>query len=179
LLSFAQYCKKPYPRSEYNGGTIKGNSKQGIKEGGRIMELEKNKAIARRFSQVWGTGDLKIVDELASPELTVRFPVFPDVIKGIAAFKETLTRLRSAFGNADIQIEEEIAEGDKVVLRWSFSGTHQAEFTPGIRPTGKRLKWTGISIYRIVDGKVVEERGEEDYLGILRQLGLIPKSQAQ
>ena len=143
------------------------------------MKLEKNKAIARRFSQVWGTGDLEIVDELASPELTVRFPVFPHGIKGIPAFKEMLTRLRSAFVNADIQIEDEIAEGDKVVLRWSFSATHQGEFTPGIRPTGKRLKWTGISIYRIVDGKVVEERGEENYLGILRQLGLISKSQAQ
>jgi predicted ester cyclase len=143
------------------------------------LELEKNKSIARRFSQVWGTGDLEILDELASPEITVSFPVFPHAIKGIAAFKEMLTRLRSAFGNADIQIEEEIAEGDKVVLRWSFSATHQAEFPPGIRPTGKRLKWTGISIYRIVDGKVVEETGEEDYLGILRQLGLIPESRAQ
>ena len=143
------------------------------------MELEKNKAIARRFSQVWGTANLDIIDELASPELTVRFPAFPDVIKGIAAFKETLARLRSAFGNGDVQIEEEIAEGEKVVLRWSYSATHQAEFPPGLRATGKRLKWTGISIYRIIDGKVVEDRGEEDYLGILRQLGLIPQSGAQ
>ncbi len=143
------------------------------------MGLEKNKTIARRLSQVWGTGDLEIVDELASPDLAVRFPVFPHGIRGIPAFKEMLARLRSAFVNADIQIEDEIAEGDKVVLRWSFSATHQAEFPPSVRPTGKRLKWTGISIYRIVNSKVVEERGEEDYLGILRQLGLIPESRAQ
>ena len=142
------------------------------------MEPDENKAIARRFSQVWGTANLDIIDELASPELIVSFPAFPDGIKGIAAFKEALARLRSAFGNADIHIEEEIAEGDKVVLRWSYSATHQAEFPPGVPATGKRMKWTGITIYRIVDGKVVEERGEEDYLSLLRQLGLIPERQA-
>jgi predicted ester cyclase len=143
------------------------------------MELERNKAIARRFSQVWGSGDLEILDELASLDLTVHFPAFPQVIKGIPAFKERLKRLRSAFGDVDIRIEEEIAEGDKVVLRWSFSAIHQAEFPPGIRPTGKRLKWTGISIYRIVNGKVVDERGEEDLLGVARQLGLILQNPVQ
>jgi len=152
------------------------NSKR---RGVNIVELEKNKAIARRFSQVWGTGDLEILDELASPELTVHFPAFPQVIKGIPAFKERLKRLRSAFGDVDIRIEEEIAEGDQVVLCWSFSGIHQAEFPPSVPPTGKRLKWTGISIYRIVNGKVVDERGEEDLLGVARQLGLIPQNPVQ
>ena len=142
------------------------------------MELEKNKAIARRFSQVWGKGELDIIDELASPELSVSYPPFPQPINGIAAFKQYLTRFRSAFGDADLQIEEEIAEGDKVVLRWNFSATHQAEYR-GIPPTGKRMKWTGMAIYRIVEGKVVEERGEEDYLTILRQLGLVPEPPAQ
>jgi predicted ester cyclase len=78
-----------------------------------------------------------------------------------------------------MQIEEEIAEGDKVVLRWSLSATHQAEYPPGNPPTGKRMKWAGITIYRIADGKVAEEIGEEDYLGILRQLGLVPEPRAQ
>lgn len=141
------------------------------------MELEKNKAIARRFIQVWGKGELDIIDELASPELSVSYPSFPQPINGIAAFKQYLTEFRSAFGDTDLQIEEEIAEGDKVVLRWKFSATHQAEYR-GIRPTGKRMKWTGMAVYRIVDGKVVEERGEEDYLTILRQLGLVPEPQA-
>ena len=143
------------------------------------MELEKNKAIARRFNQVWGKADLGLIDELASPEITVYYPAMPHVIKGIAALKEYFRRFPSIFGNADIQIEEEIAEGDKVVLRWSFSFTHQGEWPLGIPATGKRLKWTGISIYRIVGGKVVEERGEEDYFGAFRQLGLIPKPPTQ
>lgn len=142
------------------------------------MDLEKNKAIARRFSQVWGKGELDIIDELASPEISVNYPVFSHAINGIAAFKQHLTRYRSAFVDADLQIEEEIAEGDKVVLRCNFSATHQAEYR-GIPATGKRIKWTGIIIYRIVDGKVAEEGGEEDYYAVFRQLGLLSGTLAQ
>jgi len=141
------------------------------------MGLEKKKAIVRRFCQVWAKGELDIIDELASPELSVSYPSFPEPINGIAAFKQYLTTFRSAFGDRDLRVEEEIAEGDKVVLRWNFSAKHQAEYR-GIPATGKRMKWTGMAVYRIVDGKVVEERGEEDYLSILRQLGLVPEPQA-
>jgi steroid delta-isomerase-like uncharacterized protein len=124
------------------------------------MSTQENKTVARRFIQVWGKGNLDIIDELASAELSVHYPAFPRVLKGIAAFKQHLTGIRSAFGDADIQIEEEITQSHKVLFRWSYSATHQAEFPPGIPPTGKRMTWTGITIYRIADGKVVEERGE-------------------
>ena len=140
------------------------------------MQPEENKSIARRFVQVWGKGELDIIDELASPTLSVYYPVFPQQAKGGAAFKQELTGFRSTFTDVDIHIEEEIAEGDKVVLRWSLSGTHQGNLF-GIPGTGKRIEWTGITIYRIADGKVVEERGEEDFLSILRQIGLIPEPQ--
>ena len=66
------------------------------------MELEKNKDIARRFVQVWGKGDLDIIDELASSEISVYYPPFPGVIKGIAGFKQQLTRFRSGFGDAEL-----------------------------------------------------------------------------
>lgn len=82
---------------------------------------------------------------------------------------------RLAFPDSDLQIEEEIAENDKVVIRWSFSGTHQGILL-GIPATGKKVKWTGITIYQIVDGKVMEERGEEDFLGFFRQIGLVPQA---
>ncbi|PIV21003.1 MAG: hypothetical protein COZ69_11810 [Deltaproteobacteria bacterium CG_4_8_14_3_um_filter_45_9] len=141
------------------------------------MELEKNKAIARRYNQIWSKGDLSIIDELASPEITVYFPAMPKVIKGIAALKEYFRRYPSLFGDGDIKVEEEIAEGDKVVLRWSFSFTHLGAL--GIPATGKRLKWTGISIYHIVGDKVADERGEEDYYGAFRDLGLLPKPSTQ
>ena len=142
------------------------------------MDTENNKAIARRFIQVWAQGDMKLIDELASPTISVNYPIVPQGTKGREAFKKGLERFRSAFPDGELRVEEEIAEGDKVVLRWSMAGTNQGQLL-NIPPTGKKAKWTGITIYQIADGKVVEERGEEDAVGLLRQLGVIPPPPAQ
>jgi steroid delta-isomerase-like uncharacterized protein len=139
---------------------------------------EENKAIARRFIQVWGQGDLGIIDELASPEFSVYYSSFPQTIKGSEAFKGLLGIFRSGFPDLNIDIEDEIAEDNKVVISWSLSGTHQGTLQGGnlngIPPTGKKVKWTGITIYKITDGKVIEEKGEENTLGLMQQLGVIP-----
>ena len=66
-----------------------------------------------------------------------------------------------------------MAAGDKEVVRWTIRGTHTGELM-GIPPTGKQVAWTGITIYRLADGKIVEEKGEEDALGFLQQLGVVP-----
>jgi steroid delta-isomerase-like uncharacterized protein len=136
------------------------------------MSVENNKAIARRFIQVWGDGNLDIVDELAAPALVVRYPTIPEVIQGSREFRHVLAGFRSAFTDSALRVEEEIAEGEKVAIRWSFSGTHKGSLL-GVPATGKRVTWTGITIYRIVDGRVVEEQGEEDFLGFFRQVGLV------
>jgi len=138
------------------------------------VSVENNKAIARRFIQVWGDGSLDAIDELAAPSLVVRYPVLPQVIRGSKAFRQVMAGFRSAFPDSALRIEEEIAEGEKVVIRWSFSGTHEGSLL-GIPATGRKATWTGITIFRIVEGKVVEEQGEEDFLGFLRQIGLVPK----
>jgi steroid delta-isomerase-like uncharacterized protein len=138
------------------------------------MSVASNKIIAQRFIRVWGDGDLDLIGELASPSLVVRYPILPKVIEGSAAFRQVLANFRSAFADAALRAEETIAEGEKVVVRWTFSGTHKGNLL-GIPPTGKRVTWTGITIYRIVDGKVVEEQGEEDFVGFLRQIGLVPQ----
>lgn len=142
------------------------------------MSTEENKSIARRFVQVWGKGDLGLIDELASPALSVYYPSFPQAIKGGEAFKTLLKEFRSTFTDSNLDIEEEIAEGDKVVISWSFSGTHQGTLQggnlKGIPPTGNKVKWTGITIYKITDGKVIEEKGEENTIGLMRQMGVIP-----
>jgi len=139
------------------------------------MSTQENKTIARRFIQIWGKGNLDIIDELAAPSLSVQYPAMPQVIRGSKTFRQVMESFRSAFPDSDLQIEEEIAEDDKVVIRWSFSGTHQGSLL-GIPATGKKVKWTGITIYQIVDGKVMEERGEEDFLGFFRQIGLVPQA---
>lgn len=139
------------------------------------MSTQENKTIARRFIQVWGKGNLDIIDELAAPSLSVQYPIMPQVVRGTKTFRKVMEKFRSAFPDSDLQIEEEIAEDDKVVIRWSFSGTNQGSLL-GISATGKKVKWTGITIYRIVDGKVMEEKGEEDFLGFLHQIDRVPKA---
>lgn len=137
------------------------------------MSTEENKVIARRFIQVWGQGSLDTLDELASPNFSVYYPVLKQPIDGPEAFKQLLMGARSAVPDAALEFLDEIAEGDKVVVRWTVHGTHQGVFL-GIPPTGKLVTWSGITIYRIASGKVVEERGEEDALGLMQQLGVIP-----
>jgi steroid delta-isomerase-like uncharacterized protein len=137
------------------------------------MSTEENKIIARRFIQVWGQGNLDTLDELAASNLSVYYPLLNEPIYGPKAFKQHLMKAHSAVPDATIKILDEIAEGDKVVVRWTVHGTHLGVFL-GIPPTGQQLTWTGITIYRIADGKIVEERGEEDALGLMQQLGVIP-----
>ncbi len=136
------------------------------------MSVESNKAIARRFVQVWGDANPDVIDELAAPSLVVRYPTIPQVIQGSRAFRHVLAGFRSAFPDSALRVEDEVAEGDKVVIRWSFSGTHKGNLL-GVPATGKKVAWTGITIYRVVDGKVVEEQGDEDFAGFFRQVGLI------
>lgn len=135
------------------------------------MSIKENKDIARRFVQVWGNGNPDLIDELADASLAVHYPIFPQIIHGKEMFKKVIMGFRSAFPDSALSIEDEIAEDDKVVVRWSFSGTHQGSLL-GIPPSGKKVKWTGITIYRIKEGKVTEEVGEEDFLGFFRQIGL-------
>lgn len=136
------------------------------------MSIEDNKLVARRFLQIWGNGSLDIIDELASPSISVYYPIAQQEIHGSELFKRVMGNFRSAFPDSSIAIEDEVAEDDKVVIRWSFSATHLGNFLD-ISPSGKKIKWTGITIYHIIDGKVVEERGEENFLGFLRQIGLV------
>ena len=137
-----------------------------------MTTTEENKAIAVRFAQVWGQGDPGIVDELAAPNIRVSYPVAPPT-EGIAAFKKTLRFVHSAFPDIEIEIGEPIAEGDRVALDWRMRGTHTGRMM-GNPPTGKVVTWTGITIYRIEGGKVVDEHGEEDSAGLLKQVGGIP-----
>jgi len=80
---------------------------------------------------------------------------------------------RTAFPDVHFTIEDQIAEGDRVVTRWTARGTHQGPLV-GIPPTSKQVTMSGIAIYRLVDGKIVEQWGVNDMLGLLQQLGVVP-----
>jgi steroid delta-isomerase-like uncharacterized protein len=134
---------------------------------------EENKMLIRRWiEEGLNKRNMTLVGELLDPGYVYHGVVEGDII-GVEAMKQFLTWLYAAFPDDQHMIQEQVAEGDKVVTRWSFTGTHQGELM-GLAPTGKQVKTSGMVIDRIVEGKIVEEREEWDALGMMQQLGAVP-----
>ena len=137
------------------------------------MSQEQNKTIARRITEdIWGNGNLALIDELYAPNYVNHNP-FPGFAPDREGLKQSVTMMRAAFPDLRSQIEDLIAEEDKVVARFGGHGTHKGELM-GVPPTGKEVAFTGIQICRIVDGKVVEDWTELDMMGVMVQLGVVP-----
>ena len=127
---------------------------------------ERNNAHMRRVvEEIYNRGDLDLVDELASSDLLIH--TSSEDIRRRDGAKQYVTALRSAFPDLQFTIEEQIAEGDKVMPRWTARGTHRGEFR-GILGTGKTVRMTGSDI----DRKTVECWAQVDELGLMRQLGV-------
>jgi predicted ester cyclase len=137
------------------------------------MATEENKAIARRWGEeVWGKGSQAAIDELLAANFVFNYPL-PGATPDLKGYKQTVTMMLGPFADIQSTMEDMVAEGDKVAVRWSYRFKHTGEFM-GIAPTGKQVTITGISILRIAGGKIVEEWGEMNNLGMLQQMGVIP-----
>lgn len=137
------------------------------------MVREVNKALIRRWAEVvLSKGDLTAIDELFAANY-IDHTNLPDWPSGIAGYKRIVTLYHSAFPDFRFTIEQEIAEGDMVVVRGSYRMTPQGEFF-GIPPIRKQATTSGMHLFRIVDGKIVEHWCNNDDLGVMRQLGVIP-----
>lgn len=135
---------------------------------------EQNKILVRRaIEEVWNRGNFAVVDELVANDLVIHLPTPGDEIHGAEGVKQFYATLRAAFPDILFTIKDQIAEGDRVVTRWTARATHTGEYR-GIPPTGKQFRVTGIDIDRIANGKVVECWPIEDDLGLLQQLGVVP-----
>lgn len=129
-----------------------------------------NKAIFRRyFDEVLNTGNLDLVDELIAANYVSHYPTGYDFGGGPEDVKQIVTTVRTGFPNVHFTIEDVFAEGDRVVGRWTFGGTHQGDFM-GIPPSGKQVSVMGIAIYRIVDEKIAEAWVAWDALGLMQQI---------
>ena len=139
------------------------------------MSVEQNKAIIRRvWDEMTNQRKLDLVDELFADDYVVHVNVpGMEVIRGRDAFKQALPALYTAFPDLHETIEDMVAEGDKVVVRTSWTGTHQGEWM-GVAPTGKKVAVTAIAINLFVNGKMVEGWREDNLLGLMIQLGVIP-----
>jgi predicted ester cyclase len=140
------------------------------------VSAEETKAVARRwFEDFFNSGNLEVADEIIAPDHVNHDPTLPDIPPGPEGQKQVVNLYRSAFTNAHISIEEQLAEGDSVVTRGTGSGTHQGELM-GVAPTGKQVRITGIIINRLSDGKIAESWTNYDALGVMRQIGAIPEA---
>lgn len=134
------------------------------------MSTEENKAVVRRiFEEVWNKGNLVVAGELMADVLHFAGQDF----KGPENLKQMVAMTRTAFPDGHTKIEDMVAEGDKVVCRITFTGTHKGEYM-GIAPTGKQVTMIGIAISRFAGGKEAEVWAIEDTLGMMQQLGVVP-----
>lgn len=133
---------------------------------------KENKTISRRFyEEVFSRGNLAVADELLAANCVDHNPPGPGFPPGREGVKQVIMMFRSAFPDLQFTVEDQIAEGEKVVSRLTVRGTHQGELM-GIPATGKKVTIGLVDILRMQDGKIVERWGQADLLGMMQQLGV-------
>jgi len=142
------------------------------------MSAEQNKAISRRIPvEVFEQGRLAVVDEICAPDFIEHGTPPPGIPKGREGIKAMASALRKGFPDIKFKIDHQIAEGDIVASYVTVSGTHKGEIF-GMPATDKRASWAEAHFVKIINGKLTEHWGVSDQLGMLRQLGLAPATQA-
>ena len=138
------------------------------------MSTEENKAIVRRVNdEVWSEGHLDVIDELIADDFVATIVGAPEEIRGPQGFREFVVMYRKAFPDLRLTVDEQFAEGETVVTRWTATGTNEGELM-GMPATGKQATTAGININRVSGGKLVEGWGLFDQLGLLQQIGAVP-----
>jgi steroid delta-isomerase-like uncharacterized protein len=137
-----------------------------------LMGTDNQEKSRRIFEEVWNQKRIEQIDELVATDYVHHDVRSPDQ-KGIEAYKQFVDLYLNAFPDIRFQIEDEISDGDTVVVRWTVTGTHNGDL-PGLPRTGRPISVTGITIARLSDGKFVESWNNWDALGMMQQLGAVP-----
>ncbi|MDH5703188.1 MAG: ester cyclase [Aigarchaeota archaeon] len=140
------------------------------------MSVEEIKALERRFAEEWNKGKaaaMNAIDELYATDFVEHTSTGDDTLS-LKDYKQSMSELYSAFPDIHFTLDDMVVEGDKVAVRFTFSGTHKGEFE-GIPPTNKKVTMWGIYIDRLAGGKFVESWVRYDTLGLNQQLGPAPK----
>ena len=127
--------------------------------------------VRRLLDEVWQQGNLAAIDELVAPDAVVYQSDLSTAL-GPDAYRDAVSLLRTAFPDLRITVEDLIATGDQVVVRWTVHGTHQGYFL-ALPPTGTAVTMARVSIFRVTGGKVVEEWCGGDVLGLKEQLAIV------
>ncbi len=147
------------------------------------MSAEQNRVLVRRFFEVQEDvnrrkTDLEALDEILAPDFVSHTKLLPGQQPGREGYKRAIAEILATGSNTRFLIEEQVAEGDKVVTRFRSRGTHQGETEAFGPPTGNQFEVTGITIEQFSEeGKIVEDWTNIDALGLMQQLGLVPEQQ--
>lgn len=138
------------------------------------MSAEENKVLARRwFEELFNEEKFEVAGEIVAADHALHDPALPDLSTGAPEGTAQIVSLyHGAFSETHITIEDQIAEGEMVVTRWTGRGTHDGELM-GVPPSGNRAEVSGISIDRVSGGRIAETWSAHDTLGMMQQIGAI------
>jgi steroid delta-isomerase-like uncharacterized protein len=135
--------------------------------------MEDNKVVVRRFiEEALNKGNINAAEQFVCKDVVEQVP-FPGQGPGLDGLKDVLRGMRAAFPDLHFSVEEQIAEGEKVLTRFEWTGTHHGEFL-GVPSTGRRVTVWGMVIDRLQDGRIKDTRIIMDTLGLMIQLGAFP-----
>ena len=134
-----------------------------------------NEQVVLRYKEMWNTRNHNIADEIIAPDYVGHDPLTPTA--GPAGVKTAVQQVLAAFPDLQFTRDETLSSGDRVVTRWTLSGTHRGEFK-GVPPTGRAVTISGITVYRLVNGKIAESWSQWDTLGLMQQLGVVRNTKA-
>lgn len=138
------------------------------------LATQNNTAIVQRLiDALWNGADERATHEIVAPGYVGHFVSHPQPVQGPTGLLQFAGGYRAAFPDLLFTADDVVAAGDRVVVRWTATGTNTGSLM-GMPPTGKRGSSTGIWIHRLEDGKLVEQWGVSDVLGLLQQLGALP-----
>lgn len=133
------------------------------------MDIEANKAIVRKYIELWSTGNLSLADDVLATDFVDH--THPEQLLGPESVKEEVKAFRAGFPDASITVEQMVGEGDIVAFRFILSGTHSGTFAD-FPPTGKTNTLTGVDFIRLANTRMVELWSVQDTLSWVQQLGI-------
>lgn len=137
------------------------------------MSEEIKRVVRRLFDDVWNGRNLDAIPEIYSPDFVAHYRPPVDFGKGLEGLRDMLKRVWTGFPDYHEEVHQMVAEGDYVAAWYTITGTNEGPFGP-FEPTGERIEVDEMAIFKVCDGKVVEQRGIIEILPMLQQLGVVP-----
>jgi steroid delta-isomerase-like uncharacterized protein len=137
------------------------------------MPSQDTSSFMRRFVDFINTASQQLAEELVSPHAVFHVPGRAEPVRGPAGYLAIIGMMRGGFPDVQWTLEQTVTEGDTVAARFTMRGTHRGAFF-GVPPTGRPIQIQAMNFYRLAGGKIAEERGQPDLLGLMQQIGAVP-----